>query len=221
MHRSSVDLPDPDGPMMHTASPLAAVSEMPRSTSVVPNDLWTSTSRRIGTSSRGTDCERDWSAMANQRGFAGTSITRGTWPVAARKRSRSAWGMTIVAVLTSGCACTASASHSARSMTNSTARVSSLTRAKRLTEPGVIPRYFFSRSAEPKPNPLTPSHRRQGVDVDGLVVRHGDEQMAPPFLVAEEQVLRLRTGKFGHQTQRLLHGHHRRMLVPDGMNAVR
>ena len=39
MQRSSVDLPDPDGPMMHTASPLAALIEMPRSTSVAPNGL--------------------------------------------------------------------------------------------------------------------------------------------------------------------------------------
>jgi hypothetical protein len=60
-------------------------------------------------------------AMVQRDGSAaGTSITRGTCPVAARKRSRSGWATTIVASLRSGCASTAAASHSVRSMTNST-----------------------------------------------------------------------------------------------------
>jgi hypothetical protein len=40
--RSSVDLPEPDGPMMHTASPFAMSNEMPFSTSALPKDLWMS-----------------------------------------------------------------------------------------------------------------------------------------------------------------------------------
>jgi hypothetical protein len=51
MQRRSVDLPEPDGPMMHTASPFATLIEMPRSTSVAPNAWCTSTSRKIGASS--------------------------------------------------------------------------------------------------------------------------------------------------------------------------
>src|SRR5947209_16893634 len=39
--RSSVDLPDPDGPMMKTISPAATVRSMPRSTCNGPKCLWT------------------------------------------------------------------------------------------------------------------------------------------------------------------------------------
>jgi hypothetical protein len=52
---------------------------------------------------------------------AGTSMTRGTCLVARRKTSRSACASITVAVLVSGCACTASASQSDLSSTNSTA----------------------------------------------------------------------------------------------------
>src|SRR5690349_1865468 len=88
---------------------------------------------------------------AGERICPGTSITRGRCPVAARKRSRSACAMTIVASFESGCACTAGASQSARSITNSTAPSRSLTRASRLTDPGVTPRCFARRSGEAKP----------------------------------------------------------------------
>src|SRR3982751_4623167 len=40
--RSSVDLPEPDGPMMQTASPFAMSNEMPLSTSASPKALWMS-----------------------------------------------------------------------------------------------------------------------------------------------------------------------------------
>ena len=70
MQRSSVDLPDPDGPMMHTASPLAAVIVMPRSTSVAPNALCTSLSRRIGASSWRRIGASSWCRIgAESRGF--------------------------------------------------------------------------------------------------------------------------------------------------------
>src|SRR5438309_7347 len=38
MHRRSVDLPEPDGPMMHTTPPLATLNDTPFSTSKSPND---------------------------------------------------------------------------------------------------------------------------------------------------------------------------------------
>src|SRR3954465_7824464 len=38
--RRSVDLPEPDGPMMNTSSPCATARSMPFSTSRVPKDLW-------------------------------------------------------------------------------------------------------------------------------------------------------------------------------------
>ena len=37
--RSSVDLPDPDGPITHTTSPWSTWKSMPLSTSLVPKDL--------------------------------------------------------------------------------------------------------------------------------------------------------------------------------------
>ena len=40
--RSSVDLPDPDGPMTHTTWPGSTVRSMPWSTSLSPKDLWRS-----------------------------------------------------------------------------------------------------------------------------------------------------------------------------------
>ena len=39
MHRSSVDLPEPEAPMMEVTSPLATVKSMSRSTSWLPKDL--------------------------------------------------------------------------------------------------------------------------------------------------------------------------------------
>ena len=45
-HRSSVDLPDPDGPMTQTTSPRSTLRSMPRRTSFLPNRLvspWTTT----------------------------------------------------------------------------------------------------------------------------------------------------------------------------------
>ena len=44
MQRSSVDLPEPDGPMMQTTSPFITSNETPLSTSSAPNDLCTSLS---------------------------------------------------------------------------------------------------------------------------------------------------------------------------------
>ncbi len=50
MQRSSVDLPEPDGPMMQTTPPLGTSIDMPLSTSTSPKDLCTSWSDddRIG-----------------------------------------------------------------------------------------------------------------------------------------------------------------------------
>src|SRR5688500_11379806 len=42
MHRRSVDLPEPEGPMMQTTSPLRTSIETPLSTTVAPNALQTS-----------------------------------------------------------------------------------------------------------------------------------------------------------------------------------
>jgi hypothetical protein len=42
MHRSRVDLPDPDGPMTHTTSPRSTWKSMPLSTSRDPKDLCSS-----------------------------------------------------------------------------------------------------------------------------------------------------------------------------------
>ena len=48
MQRMKVDLPDPDGPMMHTHSPFMMSMEMPFSTSNWPNDLCTSLALTMG-----------------------------------------------------------------------------------------------------------------------------------------------------------------------------
>ncbi len=40
--RSSVDLPEPEAPIMQTTSCSATARSIPRSTSFRPNDLWTS-----------------------------------------------------------------------------------------------------------------------------------------------------------------------------------
>src|SRR5438132_5604643 len=45
--RSSVDLPEPEGPMMKTSSPCATARSMPFSTSRVPKDLWSARTSRI------------------------------------------------------------------------------------------------------------------------------------------------------------------------------
>src|SRR5882762_4897949 len=45
--RSSVDLPEPEGPMMKTSSPWATARSMPFSTSRVPKDLWSALTSRI------------------------------------------------------------------------------------------------------------------------------------------------------------------------------
>src|SRR5665213_1083966 len=42
MHRSSVDLPEPDGPMMQTTPALGTSIDIPFNTWTSPNDLWTS-----------------------------------------------------------------------------------------------------------------------------------------------------------------------------------
>ena len=46
--RMRVDLPEPDGPMMHTTSPFMTFIVIPFRTSSVPNDLCTSFSETIG-----------------------------------------------------------------------------------------------------------------------------------------------------------------------------
>ena len=51
MQRSSVDLPEPEGPMMHTTSPFGTDRSMPRSTSSGPKDFHTCSSRTIGAAS--------------------------------------------------------------------------------------------------------------------------------------------------------------------------
>src|SRR3546814_20978396 len=56
MQRMKVDLPEPDGPMMQTTSPFISSSEMPLSTSRLPNDLCTSRQRMMG--SAGVQAER-------------------------------------------------------------------------------------------------------------------------------------------------------------------
>ena len=48
MQRSSVDLPEPDGPMIATTAPRATRSEMPFSTSTRPNDFHRSAISIIG-----------------------------------------------------------------------------------------------------------------------------------------------------------------------------
>ena len=64
MQRRKVDLPDPDGPMMHTTSPAGTVREMPLSASWLPNDLQTSAARTIGSAEvaavTGTPRPRPW-----------------------------------------------------------------------------------------------------------------------------------------------------------------
>jgi hypothetical protein len=44
--------------------------------------------------------------------------------------------------------------------------------------------------------------------------------MAPSFLVAQEQVLGLGARELRHEPLRLLHGHHGRMLVARGVDAM-
>src|SRR5689334_15017904 len=51
MHRSSVDLPEPDGPMMQTTPPFGTSIDMPLSTATSPNDLCTSWRETIGRAS--------------------------------------------------------------------------------------------------------------------------------------------------------------------------
>ena len=51
MQRSSVDLPAPDGPMMHTTSPFGTDSETSVSTSSRPKDFQIRSSRTIGAAS--------------------------------------------------------------------------------------------------------------------------------------------------------------------------
>ncbi|WP_414650350.1 aldehyde dehydrogenase family protein [Duganella sp.] len=77
---------------------------------------------------RGTLTAAPASALADRYG---TRITRGTWPVWARKASSDAWPMTTVAVLRSGWPWILSAAHTASSMINSTRWSRSLTTAKR------------------------------------------------------------------------------------------
>ena len=48
MQRISVDLPEPDGPMMQITSPFMTSSETPFSTSRSPKDLCTSLIETIG-----------------------------------------------------------------------------------------------------------------------------------------------------------------------------
>ncbi len=48
MQRRSVDLPEPEGPMMHTTPPLATLIDTPFSTSTCPNDWCTSLRTTIG-----------------------------------------------------------------------------------------------------------------------------------------------------------------------------
>ena len=51
MQRSSVDLPEPDGPMMQTTPPFATLNDTPFSTSTSPNDWCTSCRTTIGRAS--------------------------------------------------------------------------------------------------------------------------------------------------------------------------
>ncbi len=53
MQRRTVDLPEPDGPMMHTTSPFGTSNDTPFSTSTAPNDLWMSLTLTIGCSGMG------------------------------------------------------------------------------------------------------------------------------------------------------------------------
>src|SRR6188768_1321429 len=48
MQRSSVDLPEPERPMMATTCPVSTLSETPFSTSSEPKRLWTSSMRTAG-----------------------------------------------------------------------------------------------------------------------------------------------------------------------------
>ena len=52
MQRSSVDLPEPEGPMMHATPPFATRIDTPFSTSTLPNDWCTSMSSTIGAAFR-------------------------------------------------------------------------------------------------------------------------------------------------------------------------
>ena len=50
------------------------------------------------------------------------------------------------------------------------------------------------------------------VQIHREIVRQRDEEVPVALLVAQEQVLRLRAGKFRDQPLGLLDGHHRRMV---------
>ena len=193
MQRSSVDLPEPDGPMMHTASPLRdrerdAAQHLDRAERLV----------HVGEPDDRGGCGVIGSIPASARDAAGTSITRGAWPVAARKRSRSACAITIVASLTSGCACTARRVPQ-RAIDDEFDRAASrsLTSASRLTEPGVIPRCFASRSGDAKPSrpapSAAPSALRSTARSCGTVTR----KWRAPFLSRRNRFFVLAPGSFG------------------------
>src|SRR5262249_56199784 len=70
----------------------------------------------------------------------GKSSQRGGWPVASKKRSRSAGAMAVVMVLTRGWTLTGAPSLSPRSSTSLTSCSRSLIRASGVTDPGSTPR---------------------------------------------------------------------------------
>ena len=207
MQRSSVDLPDPDGPMMQTASPLVTVSEMPRSTSVAPNDLCTSTRRTIGASRRRSSRRR-----SPERG----PTTRGAWPGRGEKalevgvrddhRRRVDERMRVHRF-----------GVPQRAVDDEFDRArASLTSASRLTEPGVIPRYFCNRSGDAKPSRPAPSTAPSALRSTARSCGTRDQEMPRPLLVAQEEVLGLGARQLRHEALRLLDRHHRRVLVPRG-----
>src|SRR3954465_12864758 len=86
MHRRNVVLPEPDGPMTSTTSPCRTSSEMPFSTSKLPNDLRTSrastTTWRVSSSTPATDSRSVpiWTMSAVHR-----------WRAHSEEASRPAW----------------------------------------------------------------------------------------------------------------------------------
>src|ERR1700674_2504256 len=66
--RSSVDLPEPDGPITQTTSPWLTSSEIPSSTRLLPNDLCTPRIAIIFPSSR--SCCRTTCARRGSRSFS-------------------------------------------------------------------------------------------------------------------------------------------------------
>ena len=70
---SSVDLPEPLGPMTATISPAASAKSMPRSASVCPNRLWRSVPSRRATRRRAPSRDAAWSGRAGMRLDHGTS----------------------------------------------------------------------------------------------------------------------------------------------------